>query len=427
MEIAETVGELLREVNLDQLSGVGAIDSGAEEELFRRVGQQAAGELLVKRWQEADAGEIVKCEQCQESMRPLGRRKKMLQTVCGTVEITRRVYYCSQCQQTMAPLDRRLRVERGGMTPGLMRLVCRTALELPYQQSARLLTDTLGFSPCSAREIERIAKEHGLKIEGSKLTEDPTSPKRYSKQQRKPTYCLAIDGVMIPGLPDADEHRLNWHDVKLAVMTESRGIGEPIYVAGREGAERFGKRLWGEIERRGLDKDSFVLIVADGASWIWNLAEMHLPGVPQLLDFYHAAEHLYATAELVWGEGKTKDIWWHRRLAQLKEGRLTEFFAALKRLAKAFGDSESDYSPKRLLRYFSDNRARLNYKWAIENNLPIGSGTVESAARHIVQQRLKQSGMRWSDEGAQSILNLRTLHRNGEFEQYWEDFAAAGF
>lgn len=426
MEIAETVGQLLGEVCLEQVSGVGAIDAGAEEELFRRVGQQAAAELLVKRWQEADDGAIVQCEQCRESMRPLGRRKKTLQTVCGTVEIMRRVYYCLQCQQTRAPLDRRLGVERGGMTPGLMRLVCRSALELPYQQSARLLTDTLGFSPCSAREIERIAKEHGLKVEESKFTDKPASRKQ-SRQQRKPTYCLAIDGVMIPGLPDAQEHRLSWHDVKLAVMTETRGIGESIYVAGREEAERFGKRLWSQIERRGLDKDNFVLIVADGAWWIWNLAEMHLPGVPQLLDFYHAAEHLYATAELVWGEGKTKEIWWHRRLEQLKEGRLREFFAALKRLARVFGDSESDYSPTRLLRYFIDNQCRLNYRWAIENNLPIGSGSVESAARHIVQQRLKQSGMRWSDEGAQSILNLRTLHRNGEFEQYWEDFAAAGF
>jgi hypothetical protein len=96
-------------------------------------------------------------------------------------------------------------------------------------------------------------------------------------------------------------------------------------------------------------------------------------------------------------------------------GRLKEFFAALKRLARVDGDSESDYSPSRLLRYFVENQRRLNYRWAIENNLPIGSGAVESAARNIVQQRPKQSGMRWSDEGAQSILNLQTLHRNGEF------------
>jgi hypothetical protein len=154
---------------------------------------------------------------------------------------------------------------------------------------------------------------------------------------------------------------------------------------------------------------------------------MHLPGVPHLLDFYHAAEHLYATAELVWGEEKNKENWWRRRLEQLKEGRLTGFFFALKRLVRVHGDSDSDNSPKRLLQYFTDNRTRLRYQWAAQNNLPIGSGSVESAARHIVQQRLKQSGMRWSDPGAQSILNLRTVHRNGEFEQYWEDYAVSGF
>jgi hypothetical protein len=427
VEIDETVRELLGEMSLEELGGGGSIDSGAEEELFRRAGQQAAGKLLVERWQEADVGAIVQCEQCRESMKPIGRRKKTLQTVCGAVEINRRVYYCAKCRQTKALLDRRLGVESSGMTPGLMRLVCRTALELPYQQSERLLNDTLGFTPCSAREIERIAKQHGQRIEKSQFEEGPAEPVRKPRRQRKVSYCLAIDGVMIPGLPDAQEHRLNWHDVKVAVMTDRRGIENSIYVAGREDAATFGRRLWHRMESFGLGKENFALIIGDGAPWIWNLAEMHLPEVPHLLDFYHAAEHLYATAELVWGEEKNKENWWRRRLEQLKEGRLTGFFFALKKLVRVHGDSESNNSPKRLLQYFTDNRTRLRYQWAAQNNLPIGSGSVESAARHIVQQRLKQSGMRWSDPGAQSILNLRTVHRNGEFEQYSEDYAVSGF
>ena len=88
--------------------------------------------------------------------------------------------------------------------------------------------------------------------------------------------------------------------------------------------------------------------------------------------------------------------------------------------------TDPELSPKRLLDYFQNNRQRLNYRWALDNKLPIGSGSVESAARHIVQQRLKQSGMRWSHPGAQAVLNLRTLHRNGQFEQYWENLAAVG-
>jgi hypothetical protein len=172
-----------------------------------------------------------------------------------------------------------------------------------------------------------------------------------------------------------------------------------------------------------LDENSFRLVLGDGAPWIWNLVDLHLPGVMQLLDFYHASQHIYATAQLLWSQ-EAANRWWHRRLEQLKGGQIPHFFAALQRLARSHQDIDSDQSPRRLLQYFRDNQARLGYAWAIKNHLPIGSGMVESAARHIVQQRLKQSGMRWSEAGAQSILNLRTLHRNGQFEQYWEDFSS---
>ena len=228
---------------------------------------------------------------------------------------------------------------------------------------------------------------------------------------------------MIPGLPDPNEHRLNWRDVKVSVVFHPNRARLPIYLAGREDAESFGNRLLNQLQARDLDENSFRLVLGDGAPWIWNLVDLHLPGVVQLLDFYHASQHIYATAQPLWSQ-EAANRWWHRRLEQLKGGQIAHFFAALQRLARSHKDLVSDQSPRRLLQYFRDNQERLGYAWAIKNHLPIGSGIVESAARHIVQQRLKQSGMRWSEAGAQSILNLRTLHRNGEFEQYWEDLAS---
>ena len=417
--------ESLAALELTPLSANEAIDAGAEEELFRRLGQQAAGEQLRQRWETADGAVILQCESCQQSLKPMGRRQKQLQTICGPVVLERRIYYCQQCGQMRAPLDQRLGVEQGGMTPGLMRLVCRTALELPFQQSQQLLSDTLGFSPCSAREVERVAQRHGQLIEQTQNI-TTTTPGPRSQPGKKGSYCLAIDGVMIPGLPDPTEHCLRWHDVKLAVGFAPSKLRLPFYVAGREDAERFGQRLWDQLQCRRLDQNSFQLILGDGAPWIWHLANLHLPGVPQLLDFYHAAQHLFATAALLW-PATTADRWWHRRLTQLQQGELPNFFGALKRLKRTHPNIVSDSSPERLLQYFCDNQQRLGYNWALKNHLPIGSGSVESAARHIVQQRLKQAGMRWSDQGAQAILNLRTLHRNGEFEQYWENFAAVGF
>jgi hypothetical protein len=412
---------------LAPLSSVEAIDAGAEEELFRRVSQQAAREVLMRRWQQADQAPVQpECGQCGKRMKALGGRSKQLHTLCGEVAIERQVYYCRRCQRTEAPLDGRLGLDEGGLTPGLARVVCRSALELAYQPSQQLLTDTLGFSPCSAREVERIAKQHGQALETGKGREGRAKPKagRVGAKPRA-VYCLAIDGVMIPGLPDGDSHRVNWHEVKLATGFDPRDIRPPFYVAGREEAEAFGKRLWSQLVERGLDERSFRLLLGDGAPWIWNLAATYFWEVPQLLDFYHAAEHLHATAEALWPQGVTAHRWWQQRLEQLRAGQEANFFAALQWPAKRHTTDDPEVSPQRLLKYFQDNRERLNYPWALRHHLPIGSGQVESAARHIVQQRLKQSGMRWSDPGAQAILNLRTLHRNGEFEQYWENCASA--
>jgi hypothetical protein len=418
---------------LEPLELKGVIDSGAEEELYRRGGQEAAKEALAKRWESADEQRDLECQECGEQMGALGSRGRRLQTLCGTMKIDRQVYYCARCGRTEAPLDERLGITEGGMTPGLMRVVCRTALEMPYEQSESLLTDTLGFCPCSGREIERVAKRHGEKIERSegivesaKVARPPRPPRRRRKKAR---YCAAIDAVMIPGLPDAEKHCLVWHDVKVGVVFDRTEIDPSTYVAGRERVEAFGNRFWNHLQSRGLDEKDFCLVLGDGATWIWNLADLHLPGVPQLLDFYHASEHLYGTARAVWPK-KTADLWWDRRKQQLKEGELGNFFASLKWLERSHSKNykgEEAQSPARLLGYFEENRERLIYRWALDHRLPIGSGAVESACRHIVQQRLKLSGMRWSDVGAQAILNLRTLHRNGEFEAYWEGSQAASF
>ena len=416
------MSEALAELGLDPLNDKDTIDCGAEEELYRRVGQQAAGELLATRWREADAVVETNCQQCKRKMKSTGRRAKRIRTLCGPVRLERRIYYCSECGRTRVPLDERLGIVETGITPGLSRVICRSALELPYRQSQQLLCDSLGFEPCSARETERIANEHGHRIEQMR-SEGELSPGADRVLNKKDRYCMAIDAGMIPGLPNPDTHRLDWHDVKLAVVFDPKKIAEPFYVAGREDAEKFGKRLWAEMELRRIYHDRFQLILGDGATWIWNLVEMHLPGVPQLLDFYHAAEHLYSTASHCWPESKAL-AWWQRRLDQLKEGQLINFFGSLQRLARRYPDDDSDEGSTRLLKYFQSNRSRLDYKRAIANNLPIGSGPVESAISHIIQQRLKQSGMRWSDPGAQSILDLRTLHRNGDFEQYWESLAA---
>ena len=408
------------ELKLDAIEpGGAAIDAGAEEELFRGLGQRAAAAALRSRWEAAGTEAVGECAHCGYKLKDLGLREKEFRTLCGPTRVRRRVGYCPGCHETTSALDNRLKADETGVTPGLARVICRTALEVAYKPTKELLTDTLGFAPCSAREIERIANTHGAAMGNSPEANAPRLGRRKGRH-----FHLTIDGTMIPGLPDPEEHRLRWHEVKLAALEDVSDIEAPLYVASTENAEEFGKKLWDELQSKGVNCRELAQITADGAPWIWNLADMHFPEATQLLDFYHAAEHLHKTAAELWPK-EAADEWCGQRLEQLKAGELDGFFAELKRAAEEHPTDNPAFGPKRLLNYFETNRNRLGYAKAIKNSLPIGSGIIESAGRHIVQQRLKQSGMRWSLPGAQNMLNLRTRHRSGQFEQYWENFAAA--
>ena len=192
------------------------------------MGQQAAAAALKQRWEQAEQEQGC-CGRCGGELKSLGRRKRKLQTLCGGVEIERSVFYCGQCRRTQAGLDGQLGIDDSGMTPGLMRLVCRTALELPYQQSEQLLADTLGFWPCSAREMERVAKRQGQRLE-ELADQEMDNAQGQPRKVCKPLYVLAIDGTMIPGLPDPQQHRLDWHEVKLATIFDGRSIERPGHV-----------------------------------------------------------------------------------------------------------------------------------------------------------------------------------------------------
>jgi hypothetical protein len=384
------------------------------------MGQRAAAEVLARRWEGSDEESVGECRKCGNPLEDKGKRTKHVRTLCGPVKLRRRIGYCRHCHEITAALDERLGIQGIVIAPGLQRVICRTALELSYDQSNALLKDTLGYEPCSAREIERIACRHGEEIE--RLSETISNGRRSMSSKRK-TYSLTIDGTMIPGLADPETHRLVWHEIKLATVTDVRNQQAPFYVASTEKAEAFGLRLSKNLQAMSITPHTLVQVVADGAPWIWNLVDMHLPGVSQLLDFYHASEHLHKTAVVLWPED-IADKWWKERLEQLKAGKLDDFFAALKLIAKCHSTNKLEAGTERLLNYFVSNRHRLGYAEALKCNLPIGSGAVESAGRHIVQQRLKQSGMRWSLPGAQAMLNLRTCHRNGLFESYWENLAA---
>ena len=195
------------------------------------------------------------------------------------------------------------------------------------------------------------------------------------------------------------------------------GLANDIrYTGGFHNCEHFGKKLYVLALRRGLKTADTVIFIGDGAKWIWNLARYHFPEAIQIVDFYHATERLWALSRTIYGEGtKTCKDWAKKRVKHLLKGKVELIINSLCELdSPDFGEEIRDN-----ITYFTNNKERMRYDQYRKRGYHIGTGTVESACKHVVGQRLKQAGMRWSVKGADAILQLRILWKNGEWSRFW--------
>ena len=195
------------------------------------------------------------------------------------------------------------------------------------------------------------------------------------------------------------------------------------YVAAIEGAEPFGLRLYTEAWRRGWSRAEKRVILADGAVWIWNLAAQHFPGAVEIVDLYHARQHLHdLCAKLFPHDEKSRKRFLARCLDHLNKGKIEALVKLLHKLPAATEELRQLRTTE--AEYFARNRERMRYPVFRAHGLFVGSGVIEAACRTVVAQRLKQSGMFWTTRGANSILALRCCRLNRRFEDYWADRAA---
>lgn len=189
-----------------------------------------------------------------------------------------------------------------------------------------------------------------------------------------------------------------------------RPKGAISYVAGLWPAASFGVRLYAEAVVRGLERATEVVILGDGALWIWKLAEEHFPGATAILDFHHAKEWVWDVAQAVWGEGSAKAREWaeaqiEQHLIRGDASGLIQAIACLPNVSPLEGQNKS--LPERAMEYFQKNADRMHYPEYRARGLEIGSGIAESSGRRVVGVRCKQPGMRWCEEGLSAIVGLR--------------------
>jgi hypothetical protein len=369
-------------------------------------------------------------------------RSKGVVTVVSPIQIHRAYYHCSACEQGVIPKDEDLDVVKTSFSPGVRRLMGHVGGKEAFEEGRRDLEELAGIE-VKTKQVERVSEHLGEQIEIMAVAE------RHSVFSGKllpfesvATLYIAVDGTGVPMVPRETEGRVGKNapgraktrEVKLGcVFTQTivddkgypvRDEDSTTYVGAIETAEEFGKRIYTEAVRRGLRRAGKVVVLGDGAVWIWNLAQEHFFGSIEVVDIYHARSHIRQLANMVYGPGTTKNITWIQRcLDRLDKGDIEGILWSMRRLRPKQEQAEEEV--RKAIGYFETNKDRMRYSDFRHKGLFIGSGVVEAGCKTIASHRLKQSGMRWTVRGANAIIALRCCQLSGRWEEFWEARSSA--
>jgi len=308
----------------------------------------------------------------------------------------------------------------------------------------RVLLDELAGVELTAKAVEREAEAIGADIAAREQVEisravqlelpEPCVPE-------VPVLYIEMDGTGVPATAAATAGRkgkgggqAGTREVKLGCVftqTSCDEQGRPLrdedsttYTGAIEDAAAFGRRIWSEAWRRGWNRARKKVILGDGAVWIWNLAHEYFPGAIEIVDLYHAREHLWELAAKLFPADEKRRRNWARRLRKkLDAGRIEQLVATLRTFD--IDNTEMAHHLELEACYFERNAERMRYPDFRKQGLFLGSGVIEAACRTVIASRLKRSGMFWSVRGANAITALRCSRLSNRFDDYWENRAHA--
>ena len=367
-----------------------------------------------------------RCPRCGGRVRADSWRPRQLRTVCGAITLVRPWYTCRPCGHGFSPVDATLALApRARLCETLTGWLVRLGATTTFREAAVLLTDLTGLD-VAANTVRVQSERCGAALaatEDAAAVQVPATQESAAAVEPAPgTLVVETDGVMV-------RYRTGWHEVNVGPVggVVDGDLIAPSYVAAWTEAEHFGPRLLAEAARRdALDVVDWegplggrnlavlrpVHVVGDGAPWIWGMAADHFGTRTEVVDCYHASEHLWAAARVVHGaDTPAATAWAHARVHELSKYGVAPVRAALAAARAPLGAAAE--SLRRERGYFATNAARMDYPAIRNQGLPIGSGAVESSAKHVIQQRMKRAGQRWSESGSRAMLALRTHTASG--------------
>jgi hypothetical protein len=444
-EVEREVSALLRLVFQDRCKG-GRLDLEAAGMAMRaamhRAGAAALSQLLQGDPPGPDEREMP-CP-CGQKARYREMRSRRVLTAVGEVELLRPWYLCSQCHTGQSPADAALDIEKADLSPGVRRMLALIGSEMPFDHGRRQIELLAGLK-VTAKAVERTAEAIGSDIAQGEQREIQRAMQLdlpIVAGQPVPVLYVEMDGTGVPVVKAETEGRsgkvsgqpAHTREVKIgSVFTRAtwdkegyaiRDPGSTTYVAAIETAGEFGKRIYLEAWNRGWARAEKKVVIGDGAEWIWNIADLHFPGAIQIVDLFHARQHLWDLARKLHPNQDSEQRRWmtvHQDL--LDEGKIEDLVAALRSIDTSSPELRETIRTE--ADYFENHTERMRYPKFRAQHLFVGSGVIEAGCKAIIGCRCKQSGMFWTVRGANAILALRCCQSNGRFEDYWEARRAA--
>jgi hypothetical protein len=348
--------------------------------------------------------------------------------IFGAIHLRRNYFYDQSTGQGRAPLDQALGLVHG-FSPALIRLASRAAAREGYEAASQDLLEIAGIV-IDGRQIQRLVKVAGPQI-GRELQDgqiDQATP--------VPILSVEVDGTGVPMVADELAGRkgkqpdgtAKTREAKLgAIFTQTkcdeeglpqRDYGSTTYVGRFETSEAFGRRVRHEAQRRGAGRAQQIVFLGDGAIGVWELKRVNFPGAMEILDLFHALEHLAQLCkELYPSDSWAKEMtstWFE----MLKNDEVALVMAAAQSRVAELG-LQTNESLKTQIGCFERNQHRMLYKTCREAGLFYGSGVVEAGCKGVIGQRLKNSGMFWTESGATNVLNLRCALKGNRWNECW--------
>jgi hypothetical protein len=443
-DTARQIAEMFkRAVIAEQQSGndtptIAAIEANMRETM-RQIGLQALG-LFLSSMQTTPVKEIT-CE-CGGTLEYQRMREAKVISVFGKVVYERAYYAGCTCGKGKSPLDERFGLEPGAITAGLANLLALAGIEFSYDESPKWLQAYLLFE-VSENTVRSETETMGmLQEKREKELIKKSQDERYLQEQQRdpgpivPRLYGSMDAAKVRTEPrpkngEEKEAHEDWRDMKVLCWFETETVPPsqrskrqqekiereqiPLraknmqYYCDITEADEFGKLLWATGCTLNADLCPDLVFLGDGGIWIWNQVAHYYPNAKQIVDWFHAEEHLETVAAAAFSELAPRTSWLETITQYLWDGQVEEVIAACELLAPTCAKAAQNAT------YFTNNMERMRYDRFRSAGYMIGSGTIESACKQIVTQRLKLPGAQWEVDGAVQTAKARAAWLSGQW------------